>query len=292
MSSAIKHIPLAGRDVSLFIQQMLRDRNEPVSPEDSLDVARHIKESLCYTSPDIATEFAKYDADALKSGASFKQLEHKGRSVDVGYERFLAPEIFFNPEIAGVDVGAPLPELVDSVIQSCPIDGRRGLYSVLLFLIALSLCVQNIALSGGSTMFKGFSKRLQRDIKSFVDARLQYTTALQAVNRSSPIVVNVVSHAAQRYAVWSGGSLFASMVTLWAYCCLYRHNSRRTAIPKHSTTNAARACVDRAASLATCSSSDARLFCVNPILLSHRSKIRIFLKGLCALTERRLRRAP
>lgn len=141
MSSAIKHIPLAGRDISLFIQQMLRDRSESVSPEDSLDVARHIKESLCYTAPDIATEFARYDADASKGGACFKQFEHKGKSVDVGYERFLAPEIFFNPEIAGVDVGAPLPELVDSVVQSCPIDGRRGLYSVTPFTMQPYLCV-------------------------------------------------------------------------------------------------------------------------------------------------------
>lgn len=68
-------------------------------------------------------------------------------------------------------------------------------------------------------MFKDFSKRLQRDIKSLVDTRLQYTATLQAVNRSSPIVVNVVSHAAQRYAVWAGGSLFASMVRLLLYRC-------------------------------------------------------------------------
>ncbi len=51
-------------------------------------------------------------------------------SVDVGYERFLAPEIFFNPEIASSDFLTPLPEVVDSVIQQSPIDVRRGLYKV------------------------------------------------------------------------------------------------------------------------------------------------------------------
>jgi hypothetical protein len=51
-------------------------------------------------------------------------------TVDVGYERFLAPEIFFNPEIASSDYLTPLPEVVDNVIQVSPIDVRRGLYKV------------------------------------------------------------------------------------------------------------------------------------------------------------------
>jgi len=50
--------------------------------------------------------------------------------VDVGFERFLAPEIFFNPEIASSDFLTPLPEVVDNVIQQSPIDVRRGLYKV------------------------------------------------------------------------------------------------------------------------------------------------------------------
>lgn len=50
--------------------------------------------------------------------------------VDVGYERFLAPEIFFNPEIYSSDFLTPLPEVVDTVIQTSPIDVRRGLYKV------------------------------------------------------------------------------------------------------------------------------------------------------------------
>lgn len=80
-------------------------------------------------------------------------------SVDVGYERFLAPEIFFNPEIYSSDFLTPLPQVVDQVIQNSPIDVRRGLYS-------------NIVLSGGSTMFDHFGRRLQRDLKGIVDQRI------------------------------------------------------------------------------------------------------------------------
>ncbi|CAM9256434.1 unnamed protein product, partial [Hapterophycus canaliculatus] len=40
IGSCIKHIPLAGRDITQFIMEMLRDRKEPIPPEDLLDAAR------------------------------------------------------------------------------------------------------------------------------------------------------------------------------------------------------------------------------------------------------------
>lgn len=46
------------------------------------------------------------------------------------------------------DWRTPLPDVIDSVVQSCPIDTRRSLYG-------------NISLSGGSTMFKHFGHRVQ-----------------------------------------------------------------------------------------------------------------------------------
>lgn len=51
-------------------------------------------------------------------------------SVDIGYERFLGPEMFFNPEIYSTDFVKPLPQVVDESILACPIDTRRGLYNV------------------------------------------------------------------------------------------------------------------------------------------------------------------
>lgn len=134
VSSAVKHIPLAGRDLTGFIQQLLRDRNEPVPPEDSFAVAKKIKETLCYTAPDLASEFLRFDAEPAKCIARMALDKagsgEIGREIEVGYERFLAPETFFNPELISSDYSTPLPDLVDSVIQACPIDARRALYSV------------------------------------------------------------------------------------------------------------------------------------------------------------------
>jgi actin-related protein 3 len=38
--------------------------------------------------------------------------------------------------------------------------------------------VQNIVLSGGSTIFKDFQRRLQRDIKKLVDTRIAASESL------------------------------------------------------------------------------------------------------------------
>lgn len=51
-------------------------------------------------------------------------------TADVGYERFLGPEMFFSPEIVSSDFLTPLPQVVDEAILKCPIDARRGLFKV------------------------------------------------------------------------------------------------------------------------------------------------------------------
>lgn len=68
--------------------------------------------------------------------------------------------MFFNPEIVDEKYRQSVDELVDKVIQMCPIDTRRNLY-------------KNIALSGGSTLFKGFKERLQTGVQRRVDDRLK-----------------------------------------------------------------------------------------------------------------------
>ena len=52
-----------------------------------------------------------------------------------------------------------MDEVIDDAIQSCPMDYRRRLY-------------KNIVLSGGSTLFDGFDKRLNKLVQKRVDDRL------------------------------------------------------------------------------------------------------------------------
>ncbi|XP_059498116.1 actin-related protein 3B-like isoform X1 [Stegostoma tigrinum] len=209
IGSCIKHIPVAGRDITFFIQQLLREREIGIPPEQSLETAKIIKERYCYICPDIVKEFTKYDTDPgkwIKPYIGINAISKRQFSVDVGYERFLGPEIFFHPEFANPDFMQPISEVVDEVIQNCPIDVRRPLY-------------KNIVLSGGSTMFRDFGRRLQRDLKRVVDTRLKISEQLSAGRiKPKPIEVQVITHHMQRYAVWFGGSMLASTPEFYQVC--------------------------------------------------------------------------
>ena len=68
IGSTIKHIPIAGRDISQFVLNLMRERGEmtAVPPEDHLKVASKVKEDYSYVCQDIVREFRKYDAEPYK----------------------------------------------------------------------------------------------------------------------------------------------------------------------------------------------------------------------------------
>jgi len=210
IGSSIKHIPLAGRDITNFVLQLIREREGNAIPSsEAFDIARKVKETYSYVCPDIVKEYKKYDAEPskwIKQCEGIESVTKNPFQYEVGYERFLGPETFFNPEILNSDFLTPLPKVVDDTIQSCPIDVRRGLY-------------KNIVLSGGSTMFKDFGKRLQRDVKRAVDNRIKVSEQLSGGKiKANPVDVNVITHQMQRYAVWFGGSMLASTPEFYNVC--------------------------------------------------------------------------
>ncbi|KQJ94937.1 hypothetical protein BRADI_3g14230v3 [Brachypodium distachyon] len=195
IGSSIKSFPHSGSDVTQFVLQLLQERGELLPPDDALDIARRVKETYCYTSSDIVKEFKKHDSKPskyIKQWSAVKPKTGVPYTIDIGYERFLGPEIFFNPEMYSEDFFTPLPELIDNCVQSAPIDTRRALY-------------KNIVLSGGSTMFKDFHRRLQNNLKKIVDERVAATNACHHVEVKS-------------YAVWFGGSVAASSPEFFECC--------------------------------------------------------------------------
>jgi actin-related protein 3 len=57
IGSCVKHIPLAGRDITKFVLNQLRDRKEPVPDADALEIARQVKEKYGYVCKDLVKEF-------------------------------------------------------------------------------------------------------------------------------------------------------------------------------------------------------------------------------------------
>lgn len=53
ISSCVKHIPLAGRDITKYTMMQLRERKENLPPEDALAIAAAVKEKYGYVCKDI-----------------------------------------------------------------------------------------------------------------------------------------------------------------------------------------------------------------------------------------------
>jgi len=180
-------------------------------------VAKRVKEQYSYVCPDMVKEFMKYDTQpdkCLKLYEGIESVSKRPFTCDVGYERFLGPEIFFNPEIYSSDFLTPLPKVVDDTIQNCPIDTRRPLY-------------KNIVLSGGSTMFKDFGRRLQRDIKRAVDTRIKISEELSGgLIKARAVDVNVITHHMQTLCrlVWRKYARFHQRIL---QCMSYKTKLRR-----------------------------------------------------------------
>ena len=158
IGSCIKHVPIAGSNITSFIADMVKERGEKFPIEELSKIAKTIKEKYGYVVEDgnLVREFGNFDTrkNNPKLQKKFDQfvegvhpVTKEQYKVSVGYERFLGPEIFFNPEIVDAKYRQPLDELVDKAIQLSPIDCRRKLYD-------------NIVMSGGSTLFNGLISRL------------------------------------------------------------------------------------------------------------------------------------
>jgi actin-related protein len=78
---------------------------------------------------------------------------HEPHVVQLGAERFRAPEILFNPELIGQEYAGVHQVVVDS-INRVDLDLRKSLFS-------------NIVLSGGSTLCRGSAFDLTRGMDAY-----------------------------------------------------------------------------------------------------------------------------
>jgi actin-related protein 3 len=62
LGTGIKHIPIAGKKITKFMMEMIRDRGEAISTEDLYFATMEIKEKYGYLAKNIIEEFSKFDS--------------------------------------------------------------------------------------------------------------------------------------------------------------------------------------------------------------------------------------
>ena len=153
VAGGVRKIAAAGQAVTRAVVDALMARQElrklTASNMEIFELARQIKEKHCFVSDNPRLEF-KRNWDG--SQAFFRNFQVTDtHSVDIGYERFIAPELLFEPALSGLP-GVSLPQAVIQAVAASPVDYRKRLLG-------------SVALAGGTAALPGLSKRLQAELR-------------------------------------------------------------------------------------------------------------------------------
>ncbi|XP_058450603.1 actin-related protein 1 [Malaya genurostris] len=177
MPHSIMRVDIAGRDVTRYLRTLIRKEGFNFRTTAEFEIVRSIKEKICYL-PTIPQKEESVDTEKVKYTLP------DGNILEIGPARYRAPEVLFRPHMLGEECEG-IHEVLMYSIQKSDMDLRKMLY-------------QNIVLSGGSTLFKGFGDRLLSEIRKHV---------------SKDMKIRIAAPQERIYSTWMGGSILASLDT-------------------------------------------------------------------------------
>ncbi|KUI59585.1 Actin-like protein [Cytospora mali] len=184
ITNSIQRIDVAGRDITEYLQTLLRKSGYVFHTSAEKEVVRHIKEAVTYVAHDPRKEEKDWAQIKLDQNKVVEYTLPDGNKLKIGAERFRAPEILFDPEIIGLEYPGVHQIVVDAISRT-DLDLRKALYS-------------NIVLSGGSTLTKGFGDRLLTEVQRLAVKDMR---------------IKIFAPPERKYSTWIGGSILAGLST-------------------------------------------------------------------------------
>lgn len=181
MPHAVQRIDVAGRDVTEYLQLLLRKSGHNFNTSAEMEVVKDIKEKIGYVAWN-SDQIEKEDADEIEPEVPYKLPD--GNVIQIGAEKFRAPEVLFNPSLIGQEYVGIHQCLLNS-ISKCDMDIRRTMFS-------------DIILAGGSTMFDGLGNRLLSEVRKLAPRDTK---------------IKIWAPPKREMSTWLGGSILASLAT-------------------------------------------------------------------------------
>ena len=176
---ALVHFPVAGRDLTDHMANLLQKKGYLFSPSEEDSIVRNIKEKMCRVSLDFHEEMTSTNrARNLKSYT----LSY-GQTISLDTECFTCPEALFQPSLVGLDSPGIHHICYDSIMK-CDKYIHKDLFA-------------NIILAGGSSLFPGLANRMKKE--------------LTVLAPSETVNVSVAKYGIM--STWNGGSIVGSRYT-------------------------------------------------------------------------------
>lgn len=191
MPHLVRRLDIAGRDITKYFIKLLHLRGYAFNATADFETVRQMKEKLCYVGYDMKVEQQLANETTVLVE---RYTLPDGRVINVGGERFGAPEILFQPHLVNVE-GLGMAELVFECINKSDIDTRAEFY-------------KHIVLSGGSTMYPGLPSRLEREIKQlYLERILKGDTS-----KLSKFKIRIEDPPTRKHMVFMGGAVLGDII--------------------------------------------------------------------------------
>ncbi|EGR31582.1 hypothetical protein IMG5_106340 [Ichthyophthirius multifiliis] len=195
---AFQHTNLAGQKITEILKEVkyiyyffflintyiIKELNKASSITVTDAIYKSIKETMCNVARD-------YHIDLNNDNISLEEKSYElpdGNILDItNTMKYKPPEILFNPSIIG-DNSMSINQMIMDTLGRCDNEFQEEL-------------LRNVVLCGGSSLFKGFLQRIEKELISQVPSHIQRKD------------INFIQNSHRRYSAWIGGSMLGSLST-------------------------------------------------------------------------------
>lgn len=203
LHSAAQRSDIGGRDVTDYLQMLLRKGGYHFHTSMESEVVKKIKEKRCYLSQNIENDEEEYPEF---DGVKFTLPDNK--VINVGPEKFRAPELLMTPSLIGKECMG-LCDMLEMAISMADLDMRKTFWS-------------SITLAGGSTKLSNFGDRLLADFTDMTPDQIK---------------VKIYAPKNRHISAWVGGAILAGLGSFkdcWVTAKEYKESGKRAVFRKCS----------------------------------------------------------